>query len=63
MVKVIGKDPHAVQYVTCKSCAAQLEYTPSEVQERHGVDYSGGPDGQEWIDCPSCGREVVLRAW
>lgn len=63
MPRVIGEDPQAVKQATCKSCAARLEYTQSEVQERHGTDYSGGPDGREWIVCPRCGHEVVLRAW
>ena len=63
MVKVVGDDPEAVRRATCKGCAARLEYTLSEVQERHGTDYSGGPDGREWILCPRCGLDVVLRAW
>lgn len=63
MVQVVGKDQTAVKRVTCKHCASILEYTPSEVHRHEGKDYSGGLDGREWIDCPSCGREVVLRSW
>lgn len=63
MVKVIGESPEAVKQTTCHNCAAKLEYTPSDVKRRDGKDYSGGPDGQEWIDCPRCGIKVVLRSW
>jgi len=31
-------------------------------KEYHGVDYSGGSDGKEWIDCPQCSHEVILKA-
>jgi len=63
MVQVVGNDQQAVKRATCKNCATILEYTPSEVQEYHGKDYSGGADGKEWINCPRCGKQVILRAW
>jgi RNase P subunit RPR2 len=63
MVQIVGNDPQAVKRTTCRNCAAVLEYTPSEVKEYHGKDYSGGSDGKEWIDCPRCGTQVVLRSW
>jgi len=63
MVKVVGDAPEAVKQATCRSCAKRLEYTQSEVRERHGTDYGGGPDGCEWIVCPNCGHDVVLRSW
>lgn len=63
MVKIIGEDPEVVKRATCHNCAARLEYTLSEVQEYRGTDYGGGPDGRKWINCPRCGREVVLKAW
>lgn len=50
MVQIVGNDPQAVKRTTCRNCAAVLEYTPSEVKEYHGKDYSGGSDGREWID-------------
>lgn len=63
MVKVVGVAPEAVKQAVCRSCASILEYTKSEVKEYYGKDYSGGPDGREWIVCPSCGHDVVLRSW
>lgn len=63
MVKVVGEAPEAVKKATCRNCAAKLEYTQSEVKRREGVDYSGGSDGQEWIVCPRCNGNVVLRSW
>lgn len=63
MVKVVGRDETAVKRITCRSCASVLEYTLSEVKSRHGTDYGGGPDGAEWVDCPNCGRQAIIRSW
>lgn len=63
MISVVGEDKEMLHRITCKRCAAILEYTLHDVKERHGKDYSGGSDGQEWIDCPRCGNAVVIRSW
>lgn len=48
---------------SCRGCAAKLHYTENDVQERHGRDYSGGSDGEEYIVCPQCNNKVILRSW
>lgn len=63
MVKIVGRDERAVKRITCRKCASILEYTENEVKSRHGVDYSGGADGTEWVDCPSCGGQAIIRSW
>lgn len=70
MVQVVGFDETAKSRITCKSsnvtkpgCGAILEYTQRDVQRYDGKDYSGGADGKEWVNCPNCGREVILRSW
>jgi DNA-directed RNA polymerase subunit RPC12/RpoP len=63
MVKVVGEAPEAVKQAVCRNCAAKLEYTQRDVRREDGRDYSGGPDGREYIVCPRCQHEVVLRAW
>lgn len=63
MVRVIGEAKKHVEQVCCPNCSSELEYTKSDVKEYHGRDYSGGTDGQEWIDCPRCSHKVVLRSW
>jgi hypothetical protein len=65
MVKILDlpKDPLYVKRVSCNHCASQLEYTKNEVKSVHGTDYSGGPDGYEWIDCPVCFNKVILKSW
>lgn len=63
MVTIVGRDQKAVLRVTCKSCAAILEYTKCEVLEYSGTDIGGGSDGYAWIDCPDCNCQVVLRSW
>jgi hypothetical protein len=64
-VKVIKVEPskEVVKEAICKGCGATLEYVPNDVKSRHGTDYGGGPDGEEWIDCPNCQQRVVLRSW
>lgn len=63
MVKVIGESKKHVKQADCPHCGAELEYTKSDVKEYHGRDYSAGTDGREWINCPRCYHEVVLRSW
>ncbi len=65
MVRIVdeGPDPSVVKHVVCRGCGAKLEYVPNDVKERHGHDYSGGSDGSEWIDCPKCSKQVILRSW
>ena len=64
-VKVINKgpDPKVVKHTTCGGCGAQLEFVPNDVKSRSGTDYGGGPDGAEWVVCPDCGKDVIIRSW
>jgi DNA-directed RNA polymerase subunit RPC12/RpoP len=65
MIKVIDSkpDPSVVKEIICKNCGSKLEYTPIDLHVYHGTDYSGGPDGEEWINCPSCAKKVTVRSW
>ena len=63
MVEIMGFDDSVAKKVTCENCSAVLKYLPKDVKERHGTDIGGGPDGAEWIVCPSCGKNVILRSW
>lgn len=63
MAKVIGRDEKHVHTVSCRKCAAKIEYVENEVQEYSGRDYSGGSDGHTWVDCPSCGKKIILTSW
>lgn len=64
-VKVIKVKPgkKVVKRITCCHCGAKLEYVPNDVKERHGRDYGGGPDGEEWVDCPNCNKKAIIRSW
>ncbi len=64
-VRVIKTDPDETvkKRVVCGHCGATLEYVPNDVKSYHGTDYSGGPDGKEWVVCPNCGREATIRSW
>ena len=56
-------DPRMAKKITCRSCGVGLEYFPIDVKKYEGRDYSGGPDGREWIVCPRCGQDVTIRSW
>jgi len=63
MARVVDEDPMMYKRCGCRGCAARVEYTQNEVKTYHGTDISGGPAGYEWINCPRCGREIILRSW
>lgn len=62
-VEVIGEDEGVYKRISCRNCAAILRYVPADVKERHGRDYSGGSDGCEYIVCPKCSKQVVIKSW
>jgi RNase P subunit RPR2 len=53
VVKVVGRDPKQVKRVTCRDCAAILEYTESEVKVAR-YSCMGDPSGHKYVDCPNC---------
>lgn len=55
--------PPVLKTIDCRFCGATLEYMPADVKRQDGHDWGGGPDGQEWIDCPDCKRPVIIRSW
>jgi DNA-directed RNA polymerase subunit RPC12/RpoP len=64
-VRIVKKkpDPSVIKRAVCKNCGATLEYVPKDVHRRDGTDYGGGPDGEEWINCPECQTKVILKSW
>jgi hypothetical protein len=63
MARVISEIPRVEKHALCHSCGCTVAYVKNDIQEYHGTDYSGGPDGQEWINCPGCFKKIVLRSW
>lgn len=49
----------------CTHCGRLVAYVQNDVQERHGTDHGGGPDGEEFVRCPGdgCGKKIVIKAW
>jgi hypothetical protein len=63
-IRVIAPGPGpAEKKAVCKDCGATLGYVPNDIKEYNGHDYGGGPDGCQWIDCPECGKRVILKSW
>jgi hypothetical protein len=56
-------DPSVVKQVVCGNCGVTLQYVPNDVLRRDGLDYSGGSDGEEWVECPNCEKKAVIDSW
>lgn len=64
MARIIEDVPVEEKRAVCRAgCGRTVAYVPNDVQSHHGTDISGGPDGSEWINCPGCGKRIVLRSW
>jgi RNase P subunit RPR2 len=64
MARVVVEVPKKMKRVVCRDgCRATIEYVPNDVKRRDGTDYGGGPDGEEWVVCPSCGKKAIIRSW
>jgi len=65
MVRVVQRKPakEVKKRIVCQGCGATLEYVPNDVEKVSGEDYGGGPDGREYIICPDCKKQVVIRSW
>ncbi len=66
MPRVVSEAPVIEKQVVCRAgCGRTIAYVPNDVQRRDGRDYTGGPDGEEYVLCPGagCGKKIVLRAW
>jgi hypothetical protein len=65
MARVVGQDPGVAKRKSCRGCGSIVEYYINDVKRRDGRDYSGGADGEEWVDCPNegCGHKIILRSW
>ena len=64
-VKIIDPTPdhEVVKRVSCRHCGVRLEYVPNDITKRVTKDYDGGTAVTEYITCPSCVKEVVVREW
>lgn len=51
--------------VKCQECGSVIGYLPEEVEEHHGRDMSGGPDGYKRVKCPreKCPGYGYLERW
>jgi hypothetical protein len=58
-------EPPVKERVACADCKAVIAYLPEEVEERHGKDYSGGPDGWRRVKCPrpGCPGHGYIERW
>jgi DNA-directed RNA polymerase subunit RPC12/RpoP len=63
-VKVVETkpDPSVVKHIICRNCGAKLEYVPKDVKEHSYSDYGGGSNVDEYITCPQCRGQVIIRS-
>lgn len=66
MTRIIKKAPKVSpveKKKVCRHCGATIGYHENDIKTYSGTDYGGGPDGQTWVDCPSCGKQIILSSW
>lgn len=66
MATIVGPPrPEKKRRVRCDDCDALIEYEKSEIEERHGTDYGGGPDGWKRVKCPApgCAGHGYIERW
>jgi DNA-directed RNA polymerase subunit RPC12/RpoP len=63
MARILPEVPRKEKTTTCRGCGHTVAYVENDIKVRNGTDYSGGPDGEEWINCPGCSYKIVLKAW
>ena len=63
MPEVVGYDDRMKRRVTCENCTAIIEYVENDIQESTGRYYSGDIWVVEWVKCPNCGKQAVIRTW
>jgi len=62
MAKVVGRDESLQKKVTCKSCAAIVEYWPDEVERSTGFVMTES-ETTTYVVCPEeggCGNRIIL---
>jgi hypothetical protein len=64
MARIIDSEPPVEKRAVCHAgCGKTVAYVPNDVKRYDGTDIGGGPDGCEWVDCPGCGKRIVIRSW
>lgn len=58
MAKVVGYDQSAYKRTTCHECAAIIEYTAKDLEEKTETDYTGSRDLVYILRCPGCGHGI-----
>jgi RNase P subunit RPR2 len=59
-IKIVGEDEQTKKQVTCKNCAAILEYTKADTKTRSHTDISGTSDEVRQLTCPRCQAVVYV---
>jgi uncharacterized protein with PIN domain len=65
MVTVISTDPHqsVVKETVCRNCGSTLQYVPRDIKQRTVRDYLGDADVLQYIECPTCNKEVTVKRY
>lgn len=64
MARIVeGKPPVEKEIVCNNGCGRTVAYVPNDVKSRSGTDYGGGPDGCSWVNCPGCGKKIIIESW
>jgi len=64
MKRIVGNDSLTSQEAKCRNrnCGTKARYLPSAIKSRVWKTYPRGtPDLAKYIDCPTCGGEIIIR--
>lgn len=50
-----------LKIVVCKNCESTLSYHVNEVKSDHKTDYLGDRSDYNYIDCPECRNQVLVK--
>lgn len=57
--RVVGVDDKSFKRLTCKNCAAIVEYVQKDVKSK-SYSIMGDPSGHDEITCPSCKAGITI---
>lgn len=65
MARIVKEAPIKEKEVVCTHCGRTIAYVNNDVKEHSSSDYSGGPSGFTWVDCPAtdCLKKIILKSW
>lgn len=63
MPRIVKKAKRKEYKVVCENCEYTIAYYKDEIKKYSGTDPWGYSESSEWIVCPHCKEDIVLKNW